>query len=1387
MSSEAKRDLRGRAVSPGRAGTARCLSRLLCTATLISLLAACGGAGGGQYGTNKSPIAVASVINTGAGPSSDAQVRSGADVLLSGKDSDGTDSPVLRFVWTQLDTTGPQVELIERTNNTVIFTAPKVKVSTALHFRLTVTDAEGDVASDEVTVTVLPIVDTNRFLTYINSTSDSYIVVATLDRGTQTTTPVNFRITQRTGVSYTDRTGTSAVPNRTLSLDDVPSTFNSAFISGTNANWNSIAEAVDAFYSPRLVLRIPAFDVDSINKRFQSANRDSRLEPEFADDAKFFVDLALTVDTGNCLNETGQSVNCQDRAVLYVLRRDGTRLPLQAGRTSYRIGVEELAPQQSTQPGQTAPDTQTTAQAYYRAVDPLNRRLTLKAWLEYAGFTRNGVPIPETEYSHATYVNNFDLGFGRDMFMRRDPATGAVFTYVANYPTLEAALKKLNNFAAVVMEYSAPDQDPSGKKFVKFFAYVPDDKGDSARNASFNFDGRGEKWVPGVCTACHGGRPVFLANGEYANHGDVNAGFLPFDLNSYLYVRATDAKQVDPDLNAAEFTSEQLERWSRAGQESRFKQLNMMVASTYEEDPVRFASAIELVHGMYGDVEAPYDSFPSATFNSNFVAKGWAGQEALYTDVFARYCRSCHANNDRDTFANVSDLLRVRDRLKEVAFEEGSMPLARLTNDRFWVPFGGGPSGAEQLRTALEAFGTPTTGLTPGVPVARITGAPMIAMNQDQIRLDGSDSPNADSYRWRFLNRPALSTAQIVGATTNAPAFRADRPGEYRVELIASNTQGDSAPAVVTIRADSASPFQVVPAPGVRPSASVSEGAAVSITAAVLRFDDIDNNPDEIVYRIATPPTTGMFVQTDTLSTVTFTQADINAGRVEYRHNGAENTSDTAVFSVTDGTTTVTGQEITLFVVPVNDTPTLVRNLPLALPEGGSALLNMTSLAVSDSDNAAAEIVFNVIVAPQNGGLTRLSFTQADLDNNLITYTHSGGENLVDTFRFTVTDGGVALGPLDFRFDILAVADSPTPIVTGPLTAAIRGRDTAVTASDLRFDDADTAPGEVVYAVITAPAGGVLTNGAVVLTRFTQADINNGNVLYRNQDDRDDLSPATADSFRYSVSDGSATLATRTFAITVNPAPDAPMRGVSDLMLQAFGVTGASTLTREELGYTTTSGATPTYVVVSAPTNGSLRLNSVSASSFTQADVNLGRVTYTPGNLTDSTDSFTFRVQATVSPGVTLTVPAASRPAERLNISIAASFARDITSVFRVRNNPARRACMECHCPSGNVACTITPSVTERLNPALLPDWSADPATAAGLLRQVLLNVHAVTPENSPVLRRPQGLDAHPGGERPGFDVDNNAGGDRTRHDLLLRWIREGCRDLSNNTTGCTP
>ena len=38
----------------------------------------------------------------------------------------------------------------------------------------------------------------------------------------------------------------------------------------------------------------------------------------------------------------------------------------------------------------------------------------------------------------------------------------------------------------------------------------------------------------------------------------------------------------------------------------------------------------------------------------------------------------------------------------------------------------------------------------------------------------------------------------------------------------------------------------------------------------------------------------------------TFTQGDVDAGRISYSHNGSETLSDTFGFSVADGTTTLT-------------------------------------------------------------------------------------------------------------------------------------------------------------------------------------------------------------------------------------------------------------------------------------------------------------------------------------------------------------------------------------------------------------------------------------------------------------------------------------------------
>ena len=153
-----------------------------------------------------------------------------------------------------------------------------------------------------------------------------------------------------------------------------------------------------------------------------------------------------------------------------------------------------------------------TSAVYYRTVDPTGTRTSLNAWLRQAGFlAADGTLLPEAvagtgEFAHAVYVNNFDLGFGRQMYTRTDEL-GNVFSFVKNYSTLEGAIRQLDSFATVVTEYSplVNHTDPT-PKFVKFFTFVEDGSGDAPRVASFDFDGRGERHTPGNCVVCHGGQ-----------------------------------------------------------------------------------------------------------------------------------------------------------------------------------------------------------------------------------------------------------------------------------------------------------------------------------------------------------------------------------------------------------------------------------------------------------------------------------------------------------------------------------------------------------------------------------------------------------------------------------------------------------------------------------------------------------------------------------------------------------------------------------------------------------------------------------------------------------------------------------------------------------------
>ena len=209
---------------------------------------------------------------------------------------------------------------------------------------------------------------------------------------------------------------------------------------------------------------------------------------------------------------------------------------------------------------------------------------------------------------------------------------------------------------------------------------------------------------------------------------------------------------------------------------------------------------------------------------------------------------------------------------------------------------------------------------------------------------------------------------------------------------------------------------------------AVSEGGANTIATANLEVTDADNILSELAYSVTSGPANG------TLSLgATFTQADIDANLVRYQHDGSETTSDTFDFTVSDGAGGGIGATtFNITVIPVNDAPALATNNELSVANGATGTITNSLLVVTDTDNIPGDLAYSVTSGPANGTLSLgAAFTQADIDNRLLSYQHDGGDTLSDSFDFTVSDGaGGGIGTTTFDITVTPVGGGGTASVT---------------------------------------------------------------------------------------------------------------------------------------------------------------------------------------------------------------------------------------------------------------------------------------------------------------------------------------------------------------------
>ncbi|MGQ0667845.1 MAG: cadherin-like domain-containing protein, partial [Nitrospiraceae bacterium] len=98
-------------------------------------------------------------------------------------------------------------------------------------------------------------------------------------------------------------------------------------------------------------------------------------------------------------------------------------------------------------------------------------------------------------------------------------------------------------------------------------------------------------------------------------------------------------------------------------------------------------------------------------------------------------------------------------------------------------------------------------------------------------------------------------------------------------------------------------PVNTVPTLSTNTGSTVTQGSSDVITSSELQVTDLDNQPAQLVYTVTTAPLNGHLELTTApgVAITTFTQADINAGRLLFVHSGAVSTSDSFTFTVSDG------------------------------------------------------------------------------------------------------------------------------------------------------------------------------------------------------------------------------------------------------------------------------------------------------------------------------------------------------------------------------------------------------------------------------------------------------------------------------------------------------
>ncbi|XP_015235836.1 PREDICTED: FRAS1-related extracellular matrix protein 2 [Cyprinodon variegatus] len=311
--------------------------------------------------------------------------------------------------------------------------------------------------------------------------------------------------------------------------------------------------------------------------------------------------------------------------------------------------------------------------------------------------------------------------------------------------------------------------------------------------------------------------------------------------------------------------------------------------------------------------------------------------------------------------------------------------------------------------------------------------------------------------------------------------------------------------------------------PGTALQMTVEEYELTQFSREVLRYTDTDSEDRDLKYTVIQAPTDmdennpvvfGSLVLTERPDTemTEFTQAQINHHKISYAPPDLELGITAHIvqfcYTVEDTAGNSIDGAFTIFLQPVNNNPPQITNTGFTVFEGGMHIITVAELDAQDLDTESEKITFALSRAPKHGKIQAVFtdleknrvFKLDDISEGKISYIHSGEETMSDDFQLDVSDG-IHVVTVMVKVNVKPI-DDETPSISLPTGTIGSHMDVLengvaeITTNVIQGHDDDTDDFRLTFIVEDPPVFGDILVKGVPATRFTQADIINGVVVY---------------------------------------------------------------------------------------------------------------------------------------------------------------------------------------------------------------------------------------------------------------------------------------------------